>query len=80
MTPFTHTTSDMHVDVYQQDVAIAIREAKAHPGSTRSLRRYIARGLVRTGVWLLPDKPDVIAGTVFALPNSSTRSTAQRAA
>ena len=80
MTPFTHTTNDMHVNVYQQDVEIAIREAKAHPGPTRSLRRHLARGLVRIGVWLLPDKPEVIGGTVFILPDPSTRTADQKAA
>ena len=79
MTPFTYTTSDIHVDVYQQDVRVAIRETKTHPGVFYSLRRHIARGLVRSGAWLLQDKPEVIGGTVFVLPDA-TRDAADRQA
>ena len=68
MTPYTHATNDIHVDVYQQDIRYAIGRSKGHPGALRSLRRHVARGLVRTGAWLLPEKPDVIGGTVFVLP------------
>jgi hypothetical protein len=80
MTPFTHTTNDIHVNMYQQDVRVAIKEAKAHPRTTHSLRRHIARGLVRIGAWLLPEKPEVIGGTVFVLAKAPNDSADQRAA
>jgi hypothetical protein len=80
MTPYTHTTSDIHINVYQQEIRDSIRSSKAHPGALRSLRRHIARGLVRTGAWLLPEKPEVIGGTVFVLPKAPNNSADQRAA
>jgi hypothetical protein len=80
MTPFTYTASDIHVDVYLQDVRVAIRRSKTHQGATRSLRRYIARGLVRSGAWLLPDKPDLIGGTVFVLPGAPSGNAGRKAA
>ena len=80
MTPYTHATSDIHVDVYQQDIRTAIGRSKGHPGALRSLRRYVARGLVRTGAWLLPEKPEVIGGTVFVLPKAPNNSADRKAA
>lgn len=80
MTPYTHTTGDIHVDVYQRDVRVAIQQSKERNGASRSLRRTIARGLVRAGAWLLPEKPDVIGGTVFVLPKAHVDSAESRAA
>jgi hypothetical protein len=80
MTPYTHTTSDIHINVYQQEIRDAIGLSKAHPGALRSLRRYIARGLVRGGAWLLPEKPEVIGGTVFVLSKTSGDNAGQKAA
>jgi hypothetical protein len=70
MTPYTHATSDVHVTVYQTEVRTALQRSRTQSGALHSLRRHIARGLVRTGAWLLPDKPEVIGGTVFVLPAS----------
>ena len=80
MTPFTHTTNDMHIDVYQNEVRIAMKQLRTHPAATRSLRRHVARGLVRIGAWLLPDKPEIIGGTVFVLPKAPNNSADQKAA
>jgi hypothetical protein len=80
MTPYTHTTSDIHINVYQREIRDAIGSSKAHPGALRSLRRYIARGLVRGGAWLLPEKPEVIGGTVFVLSKAPNDSADQKAA
>ncbi|MCL1588429.1 MAG: hypothetical protein M3092_08420 [Actinomycetia bacterium] len=80
MTPYTHTTSDVHINVYQQEVRDSIGRSKAHPGALRSLRRHVARGLVRTGAWLLPEKPEVIGGTVFVLPKAPDNSAGRKAA
>lgn len=70
MTPYTQTTSDVHVTVYQTEVRAALQRSRAPSGARHTLRRHIARGLVRTGAWLLPDKPEVIGGTVLVLPTS----------
>ena len=80
MTPFTYTASDIHVDVYRQDVRVAISRSRTRPGVLHSLRRHIARGLVRTGAWLLPDKPEVIGGTVFVLSKASSDHIVRKAA
>ncbi|MEN8239619.1 MAG: hypothetical protein ABFR53_10495 [Actinomycetota bacterium] len=80
MTPFTPTTIDTHITVYDSELRGAIHRAKALPGALHSLRRHIARGLVRTGAWLLPDKPEVIAGTVFVLPGAPPGDTDRKAA
>ena len=80
MTPFTYTASDIHVDVYQQEVRVAFTQSRQHPGALHSLRRHIARGLVRTGAWLLPDKPEVIGGTVFVFSGAPAESVDQKAA
>jgi hypothetical protein len=80
MTPFTYTTNDMHIDVYLNEVRVAMSQPRTHPAVIRSLRRHIARGLVRTGAWLLPDKPEVIGGTVFVLPKAPNNSADRKAA
>ncbi len=68
MTPFTQQAIDTHIRVYNDQVSADIQRAT----STRSpIRRAIARGLVRTGAWLLPDKPDMVGNTVIVLPSPS---------
>lgn len=68
MTPFTQPTIDTHIQVYNDLVIEDLHRAT----STRSpIRRAIARGLVRTGAWLLPDKPDMVGNTVVVLPSKS---------
>jgi hypothetical protein len=80
MTPFTHTTTDSHITVYQAEIRTAIHQAKAHPGAPHALRRHIARGLVRAGAWLLPDKSEAIGGTVFVLAGEPSDSAGRKAA
>lgn len=68
MTPFTQQAIETHIRVYNDQISTDIHRAT----STRSsIRRAIARGLVRTGAWLLPDKPDMIGSTVIVLPTTS---------
>lgn len=77
MTPFTQPSIETHVQVYMDQVSEDIHRAI----STRSpIRRAIARGLVRTGAWLLPDKPDRIGNTVIVLPAPPRESSQQGAA
>lgn len=80
MTPYTHTNIETHVDVYQQDVRAAIDRSRTYPSALYSLRRYVARGLVRSGAWLLPDKTEVIEGSVFNLPGASAGTVGRKAA
>lgn len=67
MTHHTHLSYDMYINAYLSEVGHDLRSARASGGPWRAIRRYVARGLVRSGAWLLPDKPDVIGGTVFVL-------------
>jgi len=68
VTPFTQQTIDTHIRVYNDQVSADIHRAIS---TRRPIRRAIARGLVRTGAWLLPDKPDMIGNTVIVLPTTS---------
>jgi hypothetical protein len=63
-----------------REIEATIGRSKAHSGALRSPRRHIARGLVRTEARLLPDKPEVIGGTVFVLPKTPNSNADQKAA
>jgi hypothetical protein len=80
MTPFTYVTVDTHIVAHQSQIGASLQQARAHPGPLHALRRHVARGLVRTGAWLLPETPEGIGGTVFALPNTSTSDVDRKAA
>ena len=68
MTPYTQQSINTHVQVYKDLVRADIHRAT----STKSpIRRAVARGLVRTGAWLLPDKPDMVGNNVIVLPPKS---------
>jgi len=67
MTHGTHLSYDMYIDAYPAELSDDLRSTRASSGPLRSLRRSVARGLVRSGAWLLPDKPEVIGGTVIVL-------------
>jgi len=68
VTPYTQQSIDTHVRVYNDLVSADIHRAT----STRNpIRRAVARGLVRTGAWLLPDKPDMVGNNVIVLPPKS---------
>jgi hypothetical protein len=80
MTPFTHITVDAHIGAHQSQIGASLQQARAHPGTLHALRGHVARGLVRTGAWLLPESPEVIGGTVFALPDTPTSDLDRKAA
>jgi len=77
MTPFTQQTIDTHVRVYTDNIAEDMRRART---TTSPLRRAVARGLVRFGAWLLPDKPDMVGDTVIVLRHPRPDTTEQAAA
>lgn len=67
MTPYTAHSNDqlnLYVDGLAADLTVAYRSGTA----TRQIRRGIARLLVRVGAWMLPDKPDLVAGTILVMP------------
>jgi hypothetical protein len=64
MTPFTQLSIETHIQVYRDQVSEDIHRSTS---SRSPIRRAFARGLVRTGAWLLPDKPDKIGDTVIVL-------------
>lgn len=80
MTPFTHLTNDTHIATYQAELRTELARARTASTPLHSLRTHIARGLVRAGAWLLPDKPEVIGGTVIVFSDSRDDPAAQRAA
>jgi hypothetical protein len=80
MTPFTHITVDVHVAAHQSQVGAGLLQARAHPGAFHALRRHVARGLVRTGAWLLPETSDLIGGIVLILPDTPSEDTGRKAA
>jgi len=67
MTQHTHVNHDMYVNAYLSEISHDMRSARASNGLLSALRRSVAHGLVRSGAWLLPDKPQVIGGTVIVL-------------
>jgi len=80
MTPFTHITIDTHITAHQSQVHGAVQQAKAHPGMLDALRTHLARGLVKTGAWLLPDTVEDVAGTLLILPDAPAGDTGRKAA
>lgn len=80
MTPLTHQTMDMHVKVYHDQLGADIRAARSIHAPLHRTRRAIARSLVRTGAWLLPDKPEMVGNTVLVLPQPQRDTSKQVAA
>lgn len=80
MTPFTHLTNDIYIDAYRSEVRSDIRTSRTAANPIHAVRRYVARGLVRTGAWLLPEKTDVIGATVSLLSNPRRDGAERRAA
>ncbi|MFV1999646.1 MAG: hypothetical protein ACC654_04700 [Acidimicrobiia bacterium] len=70
MTPHPHLSHDVYVDAYLSEISADLRSARTSRGLLRVVRRSIARSLVRSGVWLLPDKPEAIGHTVIVLSQS----------
>lgn len=77
MTPFTQPTIDTHIRVYMDQVSSDIRLANS---SENRIRRAIARGLVRTGAWLLSNEADSDGDIVIILPTQQDGSTTRAAA
>ncbi len=67
MTPYTQPTIDTHVRVHMDQVRADILRV---PSTRSPIRRAIARGLVRTGAWLLPDDVVSVGNTVIVLPQT----------
>ncbi|MEN8041928.1 MAG: hypothetical protein ABFR95_10540 [Actinomycetota bacterium] len=80
MTAFTHQTLQEHVRVHQAQVTADVHASLQSNGLLRKMRRSVAEGLVRTGAWLLPDKPGMVGTTVLVLPRQNKEGPRQIAA
>ena len=67
MTPYTHHMNDAYLNAYSQELTHDLRTARATVGGHRSLRRTVARQVVRFGAWLLPDTPELVDGRILVL-------------
>jgi len=67
MTPHPQLSHDVYINAYLSEISHDMRSTRASSGPWHAIRRSVARGLVRSGAWLLPDKPEVIRGTVIVL-------------
>ena len=65
MTPYNHHTSDTYLHTYTADLTADLVQAR-RPGPG-TVRRSVARRLVQLGAWMLPEKPDIVSGTILVL-------------
>ncbi|MGI9666792.1 MAG: hypothetical protein ACR2N2_06780 [Acidimicrobiia bacterium] len=72
MSPHNHHTNDMYIAAYTQELSHELRTAWTTGGTKRSLRRGIARSIVRFGAWMLPDTPELVDGHILVLEVRST--------
>jgi hypothetical protein len=72
MTQHTPLSYDMYINAYLSEISHDMRSARESIGPWHALRKSIASSLVRSGAWLLPDKPQVIGGTVIVLSETSS--------
>lgn len=68
MTPYAHHISNNYLNAYTTELARDLHEAYRGDSFTRSLRKGVARSLVRVGAWMLPDKPELVSDTILVLP------------
>lgn len=80
MTPYSHHISDSYIDAYRCELARDLAEAHKKVPFTRTLRKGVARTLVRVGAWMLPDKPELVSDTILVLPKRPDDSTIRTAA
>ncbi len=80
MAPYTHLTNDIYLGAYRSEVRSEIRTSRTAANPIHAVRRYVARGLVRTGAWLIPEKTDVIGATVSLLSDPRRDGAERRAA
>ena len=78
MTPYNHHISDTYLQAYGTELVSDLSEA--HRGGSRAFRRSIARRLVQLGAWMLPEKPDMVNGTILVLEIEPDASAAREAA
>lgn len=80
MTPYTHHISDTYLDAYIRELNTDLVTAHREEAFRRTLRKGVARTLVRVGAWMLPDKPELVSDTILVLPKRPDGGTAKRAA
>jgi hypothetical protein len=80
MTPYAHHSNNTYLRAYQAELAHDLSEAHSRGVGFHSIRRSIARSLVRIGAWLLPEKTELVDGTIHVLKVDPHVSASQRAA
>lgn len=80
MTPYTHHITDQYLDAYLTEITRDLSESMRGDSITRSIRKGLARSLVRVGAWMLPDKPELVSDTILVLPKQPDDSPVRKAA
>lgn len=80
MTPYTHHITDQYLDAYLTEITRDLSESMRGDSITRSIRKSLARSLVRVGAWMLPDKPELVSDTILVLPKQPDDSPVRKAA
>lgn len=78
MTPYNHHITDQYVKAYDAELARDL--SKAHRQRSATIRRSFARRLVQFGAWMLPEKPDMVNGTILVLEIDADHGAAREAA
>jgi hypothetical protein len=80
MNPYGTQLTNDHLEAYRTWMLPELHSAMTAEPTLRTIRKSVARSLVRVGAWMLPDRPELVSDTILVLPKPATRRTVQKAA
>ena len=80
MNPYGTQLTNDHLEAYQTWMLPELQSALTAEPALRTIRKSVARSLVRVGAWMLPDRPELVSDTILVLPKPATARDIQKAA